>query len=179
MKTKDLQKLHDLIAAAEINLKAAKKLLNGRSDSSKLAAKIKDQATLSISDQGKIVEGIFDGENMLDSNQKIYPVPANYASKSKLIEGDKLKLIIASDGTFIFKQIGPIERKRITAELVEKEGEYFAKVKNALYQLLLASVTYYQAKPGDKIAIIVPSEGTFTHAVIDNVIEHDQENTSK
>ena len=38
-------------------------------------------------------------------------MPAN----QKLVEGDILKLTIADDGTFIYKQIGPIERKQIIA----------------------------------------------------------------
>ncbi|MBU4432193.1 hypothetical protein KKD60_02860, partial [Patescibacteria group bacterium] len=40
--------------------------------------------------EGKIVEGVFDGENMIGPDGKQYSIPANYASKSKLVEGDIL-----------------------------------------------------------------------------------------
>ena len=59
---------------------------------------------------GKVIEGVFDGQNMVGSDGKTYPVPANYASKSKLVQGDILKLTIAEDGAFLYKQIGPIPR---------------------------------------------------------------------
>ena len=36
---------------------------------------------------GRVVEGVFDGQNMVGSDGKIYSVPPNYASKSKLVEG--------------------------------------------------------------------------------------------
>jgi len=29
---------------------------------------------------GKVIEGVFDGQNMVGSDGKTYPVPANYAS---------------------------------------------------------------------------------------------------
>ena len=47
------------------------------------------------------MEGVFDGQNMMGPDGKKYPVPANYASKSKLVEGDVLKLTISDDGSFI------------------------------------------------------------------------------
>jgi hypothetical protein len=66
---------------------------------------------------GKIIEGVFDGQVMIGPDGKSYPVPANYASKSKLVEGDILKLTIADDGGFIYKQIGPIPRRQIIGTL--------------------------------------------------------------
>ena len=54
---------------------------------------------------------------MVGSDGKNYPVPANYASKSKLVQGDILKLTIADDGAFLYKQIGPIPRKQVVGKL--------------------------------------------------------------
>jgi hypothetical protein len=80
---------------------------------------------LSVSEGGKVIEGVFDGQNMIGPDSKQYPVPANYASKSKLVEGDVLKLTIADDGSFIYKQIGPIERRKVLGLLSQDEkGEY-------------------------------------------------------
>ena len=53
---------------------------------------------------------LYTSQVMIGPDGKSYPVPANYASKSKLVEGDILKLTIADDGGFIYKQIGPIAR---------------------------------------------------------------------
>lgn len=80
-----------------------------------------------IQGEQRTIEGVFDGENMIGPDGKQYNVPANYASKSKLVEGDILKLAITGSGTFIYKQIGPIERARVVGVLERSAaGEYFA-----------------------------------------------------
>ena len=107
---------------------------------------------------GKVIEGVFDGQNMVGSDGKTYPVPANYASKSKLVQGDILKLTIADDGAFLYKQIGPIPRKQLVGVLEQKDGHYFVKVADVEYRVLLASVTYFKAKPGDQVSVNVPEE---------------------
>lgn len=118
----------------------------------------------------RIVEGVFDGEQMVGSDGRRYPVPPNYASKSKLVAGDVLKLTIAGDGTFIFKQIGPVERHKLVATLEETGGRYFGRVDGKRYQLLTASVTYYRANSGDQITIIVPREGEAAWAAVENLL---------
>jgi DNA-directed RNA polymerase subunit H (RpoH/RPB5) len=119
---------------------------------------------------GKIIEGQFDGQNMIGPDGKVYPVPANYASKSKLVEGDTLKLTIADDGSFIYKQIGPVERKKIIAKMALENGQYIAVVGDKHYRVLYASVTYFKAQPGDEVTIVVPAEGEVTWAAIEAVI---------
>jgi len=95
---------------------------------------------------------------MVGPDGKNYPVPANYASKSKLVEGDILKLTIADDGTFIYKQIGPIERKQIIGTLVQHDGAYYVEANGKEYRILLASVTYFRIKEHDQVTIIVPED---------------------
>jgi hypothetical protein len=107
---------------------------------------------------GKIIEGVFDGQNMMGSDGKTYPVPANYASKSKLVQGDILKLTIADDGAFLYKQIGPIPRKQVVGALKLENGHYFVEVGEKKYRVLLASVTYFKAKPGDQVSVNVPED---------------------
>jgi bifunctional DNA-binding transcriptional regulator/antitoxin component of YhaV-PrlF toxin-antitoxin module len=85
-------------------------------------------------------------------------VPANYASKSKLIEGDILKLTVADDGSFIYKQIGPIERRQIIGTLLQRDGKYFVEANGREYRILLASVTYFRVNTGDQVTIVVPAE---------------------
>ena len=109
---------------------------------------------------GKIIEGVFDGQTMVGSDGKNYPVPANYASKSKLVQGDILKLTIADDGSFLYKQIGPVPRKQVVGMLKLEGGHYFVDVNTKQYRVLLASVTYFKAKPGDQVSINIPEDDT-------------------
>ena len=66
-------------------------------------------------ENAQVIEGKFDGYFMMGSDQKKYPVPLNYSSKTKLVAGDILKLKILEDGKFIYKLIQPVERKHIRA----------------------------------------------------------------
>ena len=95
---------------------------------------------------------------MVGPDGKNYPVPANYASKSKLVEGDILKLTIASDGGFIYKQIGTVSRKQIIGTLVQHDGAYYVEAQGKEYRILLASVTYFRINVGDQVTIIVPED---------------------
>lgn len=145
----------------EDNIRAIKKNLFSES-----AQKMADQ--LQSSDEA--IEGVYNGEVMVDSDGKEHQVPPNYASKSKLIPGDVLKLSIADDGTFIYKQIGPVERKKIVGTVNEEFGKYFVKAEGKNYEILLASATYFKLAPGDKVTIIVPENKESTFAAIENKI---------
>jgi len=119
----------------------------------------------------RIIEGVFDGENMIGPDGKQYSVPANYASKSKLVEGDILKLTITATGTFVYKQIGPIERARVVGALERSaSSEYFALADGKRWRLLTASVTYYKGESGDEIVILVPKNGDSKWAAVENVV---------
>lgn len=119
---------------------------------------------------GKVIEGIFDGQNMVGPGEKTYPVPANYASKSKLVEGDILKLTISEDGSFIYKQIGPIERKKLIGTVALQDGTYMVEAGGKLYHVLFASVTYFKAQPGDEVTVVIPSDRPASWAAIEAVI---------
>ncbi len=150
---KQVKRLRALIQEAETNLAAAKELL--------ISLVGEDTAAISGNREevaGKIIEGVFDGQTMIGPDGKSYPVPANYASKSKLVEGDILKLTIADDGGFIYKQIGPVARKQVIGTLVQHDGGYFVEVGGREYRVLLASVTYFRVKMGDQVSIIIPEE---------------------
>ena len=150
---KQIKRLKALISEAETSLAAAKELIVSLvGDDPILADKVKDKAL------GKVIEGVFDGQNMVGSDAKTYPVPANYASKSKLVQGDILKLTIADDGAFMYKQIGPIPRKQLVGVLNQKDGHYFVDVNGKEYRVLLASVTYFKVKPGDQVSVNIPED---------------------
>ncbi len=150
---KQVKRLKALLGEAETNLAAARELLTSLvgEDSAVSQAQREEVA-------GKVIEGVFDGQNMLGPDGKTYPVPANYASKSKLVQGDILKLTIADDGSFIYKQIGPIPRKQVIGTLLQHDGGYFVDVAGKEYRVLMASVTYFKGQVGDQVSVVVPED---------------------
>ncbi len=154
---KQIKRLRALIQEAETNLAAANELLISLVGDDERVAPVVQEDNL-----GKIIEGVFDGQNMVGSDGKTYPIPANYASKSKLVQGDILKLTIADDGTFLYKQIGPIPRKQVVGMLKLENGHYFVDVNGRDFRVLLASVTYFKAKPGDQVSVNLPEDDTTT-----------------
>ena len=150
---KQVKRLRTLIQEAETSLAAATELLISLVGDDETVAPIAREDTL-----GKVIEGVFDGQNMVGSDGKTYPVPANYASKSKLVQGDILKLTIAEDGAFLYKQIGPIPRKQVVGQLKLENGHYLVEVGAKNFRVLLASVTYFKAKPGDQVSVNVPED---------------------
>lgn len=123
--------------------------------------------------EGKIMEGVFDGQHMVGSDGRQYLVPPNYASKSKLVEGDILKLTIAPNGTFLFKQIGPIERARVMGVLTRDEhtGDWKVVATGKKYNVLTASVTFFKGEAGDDCVILVPKAAPSRWAAVENVIK--------
>ena len=118
-----------------------------------------------------IIEGVFDGEEMIDKDGKKYCISANYASKSKLVAGDKMKLTIAPDGSYIFKQIGPVDRKRVFGK-IQKTGErWYIVCDNKKYQCLQSSISYFKVKVGDKVTVLLPKIGEADWAAIENLLE--------
>lgn len=119
-----------------------------------------------------IIEGVFNGQVMIGADSKEYSVPPNYASKSKLVEGDIMKLTITSNGSFIFKQITPIERKRLTGEVVgnNENNQWSVLAEGKTYKVLTASITFFHGKTGDQAIILVPTEGNSEWAAVENII---------
>lgn len=150
---KQAKRLKALIEEAETSLAAAKELLISLLGEDPVVMQATKEDSI-----GKVIEGVFDGQNMVGGDGKTYPVPANYASKSKLVQGDILKLTIAEDGSFLYKQIGPIPRRQLVGTLTQKEGHYYVEVGDKSFRVLLASVTYFKAKPGDQVSINVPED---------------------
>ncbi len=164
-----IQSLREMIYTAEKTLQGAKAMLLQLEGKKKVGRKKK----ISEEEQdGKVIEGTFDGQIMLGTDGKQYPVPANYASKSKLIEGDMLKLTITENGSFIYKQIGPIERKRLIGRVnQDEEGNYFITAEGKPFRVLLASITYFKAKPGDEVTLVIPRDIESDWGAIENLMQ--------
>ena len=126
------------------------------------------------SEEGQsVVEGVFTGEEMIGPDGKRYSIPSNYASKSKLLEGDILKLIIKRDGTFVYKQIGPVDRDRLIGTLIKNDtnDQYYAMVDGERWKLLKASVTFFKGDVGDEIIILVPADAKSKWAAVENIVK--------
>jgi bifunctional DNA-binding transcriptional regulator/antitoxin component of YhaV-PrlF toxin-antitoxin module len=168
----ELQKIaaiREMIANAERTIASARAMLSQIEGVSpqKMAPKIS-----SSEEEGEVVEGVFDGQVMIGTDGKQYPVPANYASKSKLVEGDMLKLTITPDGSFVYKQIGPVERKRVIGIVSQDDlGNYVVVGEGKAYRVLLASVTYFKAEPGDEVTIVIPRDSETVWAAIENLVK--------
>lgn len=149
---KQIKRLRNLLTEAETNLEAARELLNSVLGPEGIPQRTNSPMT------GRVIEGVFDGQTMHDNEGHSYPVPANYASKSKLVEGDILKLTIADDGSFIYKQIGPVARRQLVGTLTQHDGAYYVEAGDKEYHVLLASVTFFKGRVGDQASIIVPED---------------------
>lgn len=165
--------IQELIDSATNSLKTARNMLadlTGVQDVARQKFAARASAVSMGSVTGKVVEGVFDGQNMVDSDGQTYPVPANYASKSKLVEADGMKLTITEDGKFIYKQIRPVDRRTVVGALIQEDGQYKVLAEGKTYRVLLASVTFYRAEVGDQVTIILPKDGDAHWGAVENVI---------
>ena len=169
----------EMIESAESSLRSAKQIVTeiaGTPSKNKEHFENMAEELEEMTHEGEdaIVEGVFNGQIMTDKNKKEYPVPANYASKSKLVPGDILKLTIKQDGSFVYKQIGPVERNRIIGTLTYEDGQYKVIANGKAYNVLLASVTYYKGEIGDKVTLIVPAMKDSDWGAIENILPKDE-----
>lgn len=171
--------IKEMLESAESSLRSAKQMVSELTGSSSknIYSKIAEELEPTSTEEGeaKIVEGVFNGQTMTDKDKKEYPVPANYASKSKLIPGDVLKLTINEDGGFLYKQIAPVERRRVIGTLTYEDGQYKVIANGKAYKTLLASVTYFKAEVGDKITLVIPELEDSEWGAIENVLPKTEE----
>lgn len=134
-----------------------------------------DGMSFEASTDARVVEGVFDGEMMVGEDGRKYTVPPNYASKSKLVEGDLLRLTITDSGKFLFKQKGPIERQRVVGMLVrdDQTSDWKVVANGRKYRVLAASVSYFKCEPGDECVILIPRDTPTRWAAVENVIKGD------
>ncbi len=175
-----IQKLSTSLRSATASLASAEKWLSVLAgeegvEINPLKGEIKYSASVRVEeaedDDSQVIEGVFDGQNMLGSDESLYPVPANYASKSKLVEGDQLKLTIQPNGAFIYKQIEQIERQLVTGKLILEGSQYQVLADDGkVYKVLYASVTFFRAQVGNTVTIILPAGQEATWGAIENVL---------
>ena len=176
---KKIKDLESLVYNLELELKKTKIVLaelGGKKSKEAINFSLKaaEVGKEGYEDDSLIIEGVFNGKLMIGPDGKEYSVPANYASKSKLVEGDILKLTINNNGAFIFKQIAPVERDRLIGHLVKnnESGEFVVLAGDKIYNILLASITYFKGLEGDEVVILVPKDGNSDWAAVENIIKN-------
>lgn len=180
---KKIESILNLIEISESNLRTAKSMLMQLSQEKGLKVstptEIRQSTPVRNTEEHsalEVVEGYFDGENMIGDNGKIYLVPQNYASKTQLVVGDRMKWILTSERE-IFKLIQPVARERVIGTFAI-EGDTFLvlvdKFPNPV-KILKASGTYAMKQlglqPGDEVAIYVPKDATPTWGAFINVVK--------
>lgn len=172
-----LSQIKKFIETASVAIQNARQLVaeltGGKEDEIAVIEKAKKVGNVEDQGEEKIIEGVFDGQNMIGPDGKQYSVPANYASKSKLVEGDVLKLTIQADGSFVYKQIGPVERNRLVGILTKDDttDDFLVLSGDKSYKVLLASITYFKGETGDEVVILVPKSKESKWAAVENIIK--------
>ncbi len=172
-KQSKIAELQDIIATAEETILSAQRLL------ANLQPNLAIPETMPLhkenpndDENGQVIYGFFDGQIMIGDDGKQYPVPANYASKSKLVEGDKLKLTITANNRFVYKQIGPVQRNYLIGLVKQDErGNFTIQTQDKEYKVLLAAATYFKIEPGDEVTLIAPQNGDTVWGAIENVLQ--------
>jgi hypothetical protein len=117
------------------------------------------------------VEGYFDGQYLISDDGRKTEVPGNYAAKSRLVYGDRLKVFVEG-GKQIFKQITKAERKKIEGVLSKKEGKWCLLANEGTYKIADIAAEFNNAELNDKAYAYVPA-GNFNvpYAALDLVVK--------
>lgn len=114
-------------------------------------------------------EGIFNGKHMLTADGREFPIPANYISKSKLLEGDGMMLYM-NDGRMLYKQVKPVERNFGIGTAVEVDEIIMIRMGDDIYEVPNASISFFGIEPGDEVMIVTPKEKKSNYAAVEGVI---------
>jgi hypothetical protein len=181
MSAKKVQSILSLIEIIESNLKTARILLTQLADEkgiSTTTSSTRPASTKSVDEAEalEVVEGYFDGQQMIGDNGQVYIVPANYASKTQLVVGDRLKWILTPERE-IYKPILLAPRERVIGTFTV-EGDDFVVLVDKLakpVKILKASATYaiknLGLQIGDEVSITIPKEATPTWGAFGSVVK--------
>jgi hypothetical protein len=82
-----------------------------------------------------------------------------------------LKLTMTPNGNFIYKQVGPVERKYLLGIVeLDTKGNYVVETNGKKYKVLLAAATYFKIEPGDEVTLVVPRDTESIWGAIENVL---------
>ena len=179
-----IQFVKNTISTIETDLKRMKLVLNKLSKFDPKDPKSLDDKEISetigsnelktyTEDNVQIVEWKFDWYFMVWADQKKYPVPLNYSSKTKLVPWDVLKLKILENWQFIYKLINPVERKHVKAILSKTDDNKFTAISDDWKTFFLnqAAVTFFKWRPWDELYILTNEKDNGGFAAIEAVIK--------
>jgi len=179
-----IQFVKNTISTIETDLKRMRLVLNKLSnfdpkdltslDDKELAETIGTEELKSYTEDNiQVVEWKFDWYFMVWADQKKYPVPLNYSSKTKLVPWDVLKLKILENWQFVYKLINPVERKHIRATLSKTDDNKFTAVTDdgQMFFLNQAAVTFFKWRPWDELYILTNEKDHGGFAAIEAVIK--------
>lgn len=160
---------------AELKLKI--QLFENSTDTSSGNTNVPHQSTNSTSktDYSEIpgVIGTFDGFNLVTVDNNKFEVPENYAAKSRLVYGDKLKMI-EDDGKNLFKIIQKVEKEKVSGILLKKEDVWYLKTRDNEYLVPKVGVEFYNATEGLPAIGIIPKDNpNVPYAALDTVKQLD------
>jgi len=116
-------------------------------------------------------EGYFDGQYLVADDGRKTEVPANYAAKSRLVYGDRLK-VFADTGKQVFKQITKAERKKIEGVLNKKEGKWVLLATEGTYKIADIAAEFNNAQLNDKASAYIPlGNPNVPFAALDRVLK--------
>lgn len=141
----DIQRINQALSAAISSINLAKSLL-------------KDiDGTSSRIDTREIdgIVGVFDGKDLVTESGERLEVPINYASKSKIVFGDTLKMV-EDDGKKLFKQIERVKRLTKTGIISKQGGEMVVVTGDGTYKILQVAVEFYKLTESGQVQVLVP-----------------------
>lgn len=101
------------------------------------------------------VEGTFDGFYMVTDSGEKHEVPANYSAKTKIVYGDRLKMI-EENGKTVFKNINKPPRKHLDGVLNKKEGKWYVLTEKGTYRVSDNCVEFNEFRLNDRVTVLVP-----------------------
>jgi len=117
------------------------------------------------------VEGVFDGFCLIADDGSKHEVPANYAAKSRLVYGDKLK-IVEEEGKKVFKQIQKPERQEVKGILSKKEGKWYLLADQGTYKISDVAAEFNRVELNDEAVGLIPEKQTnVPFAALDKVMK--------
>lgn len=168
-----IKALRDLINTAQSSINSAKHIINALLwDEDGSTSLSYDTTWLSQyeSEGSQVIEWVFIGDGMLASDGNTYPVPQNYASKSLLVQGSRLKATIDESGRIKYKIISEIPFTTEIGIITKNGDKYQIATDTKTYNVLVAAITFHKCNIGDTVTIRIPEWKEATYAVIEAVI---------
>ncbi len=163
---KKIQLIQDLLESAEKSVQHAKNLLDELTNTGS-----------NFDSNTKIIEGVFKGDYLLGDDGERYEVAANYASKSKIIEGSRLRGTIMPDGRIKYTITEKAQYELKLGKVVTNEKhETLIQIDDYQAKVLWESITFFRLEEGDDAYIRVPKGQKAEFAVIDSSLTEEERN---